>query len=127
MRRRATAHRPFLGYLAWQAPGWLVAAGALFWLRAALGIATWLVVLMFILYVGKDLLLYPALRGVLRPPSPAAPIGRRGHAVERLAPAGHVRVNGELWNARTRGADVAAGGAVLVLDAEGLTLIVEKV
>jgi hypothetical protein len=50
-----------------------------------------------VLYVGKDLLLYPAMRAVFRPPAPSVPLGARGKAIDRLAPSGYVRVNGVLW------------------------------
>jgi len=45
-----------------------------------------------------------------------------------LAPQGHVQVNGELWRARTTGAEpVEAGEEVRILALEGLTLVVEPV
>lgn len=103
-----------------------MAAGALFWLHEAFGFTTWLAVIAFAVYVGKDLALYPAMRAVFRAPVPSVPIGRRATAVNHLAPTGLFRVDGELWNARVRGGEVPVNGAVIVRDAEGLTLIVEK-
>jgi membrane protein implicated in regulation of membrane protease activity len=95
-------------------------------LNQTFGIPTWLAVLAFAVYVGKDLALYPVMRGVFEPPAPAIPIGERARAVDRLAPAGLVRVHGELWKARARGGDIAPGEEVIVRAAEGLTLIVES-
>jgi membrane protein implicated in regulation of membrane protease activity len=118
--------RPFAQYLAWQAPGWVIAAVALFWICLVFDLATWLAVVALALYIGKDLALYPAMRQVFRAPPPARPIGHRAAAVEHLAPCGYVRVNGELWKARALGGDTAPGDEVVVRDAEGLTLIVEK-
>ncbi len=112
--------------MAWQAPGWVAAGVALFWLGAALDLATWIVTSILALYVAKDLALYPAMRAVFRTPAPTRPIGQRAEALESLAPSGYVRVNGELWKARAHGGDIRAGDAVIVRAAEGLTLIVEK-
>ena len=103
-----------------------MAAVVLFWLREAFGLATWLAAAALALYVGKDLALYPAMRTLFRAPVPTRPIGQRAEAVERLAPSGYVRVNGELWKARVRHGDVGPGEAVVVRAADGLTLIVER-
>jgi len=119
------APRSFARYLAWQAPSWLIAGAALFWLWETVGLATWLAIGALALYVAKDLALYPALRATFRAPAPTRPIGRRAQAVERLAPSGYVRVDGELWNARAVGGHVTAGSAVIVRAADGFTLIVE--
>jgi len=48
-------------------------------------------------------------------------LGRRAVAVGRLAPAGQVRISGELWNA-TSESDVEAGSEVVITGVEGLTL-----
>lgn len=117
--------RSFARYVAWQIPGWLVAALVLFLLCQALGLAPWAAGVVLVLYVGKDLVLYPAMRVVFRTPPPAIPIGEWAVAVDRLAPSGYVRVNGELWRARVLGGDVPSGAGVVVRAAEGFTLIVE--
>jgi len=53
-------------------------------------------------------------------------LGVRAQVVSRLDPMGQVKVNGELWQARSeRGWSVAPGSDVRVLRLEGLTLIVE--
>jgi membrane protein implicated in regulation of membrane protease activity len=51
-------------------------------------------------------------------------VGKRGVAVTDLWPQGQVKVNGELWNARSDGG-VEAGAAVVVRAVDGLTLDVE--
>jgi membrane protein implicated in regulation of membrane protease activity len=112
--------------VAWQAPGWLVAVLVAIVLHQALGLGVWLVISALVLYVGKDLVLYPAMRAVFRPPAPSVPLGQRAKAIDRLAPSGYVRVNGVLWSARLRAGEIDAGSDVIVRDAEGLTLIVEK-
>jgi membrane-bound serine protease (ClpP class) len=48
-------------------------------------------------------------------------VGLRAVALERLAPAGQVRVSGELWNA-TSESNVEAGSEVVITGVEGLTL-----
>ena len=53
-------------------------------------------------------------------------LGVRAQVVSRLDPVGQVKVNGELWRARsTDGWSAATGSAVRVLGLDGLTLIVE--
>ncbi len=51
-----------------------------------------------------------------------------GEAVERVAPSGHVRVGGELWEARARqpGAEIPKGGRIVVREVRGLTLVVDE-
>ena len=53
-------------------------------------------------------------------------IGAHAVAASDLAPAGHVRVQGELWEARAA-TSVAVGDTVRVLEREGLVLFVEPV
>ena len=55
-------------------------------------------------------------------------IGMTVPVVAPLAPVGHVKVKGELWRARTTGAEtVEESREVRVLALEGLTLVVEPV
>jgi membrane-bound ClpP family serine protease len=55
-------------------------------------------------------------------------IGATAKVVTRLEPEGRVQVNGELWAARSTGAEaVDSGRAVRILTLEGLTLVVEPV
>ncbi len=53
-------------------------------------------------------------------------IGATGEATERLAPSGHVRVRGELWEARSS-SELPAGSRVRVVAVHGLVLEVEPV
>jgi membrane-bound serine protease (ClpP class) len=53
-------------------------------------------------------------------------IGATGEASERLAPSGHVRILGELWEARSS-SELPAGARVRVVAVDGLTLEVEPV
>jgi membrane-bound ClpP family serine protease len=55
-------------------------------------------------------------------------VGTTAKVVSSLAPTGQVQLKGELWRARTTGAEaVQAGREVSVLALEGLTLVVEPV
>ncbi len=114
-------------YLIWQLPGWLVMALALGLVVRALELPGWVVAAGTAVLIARDLLLFPAMRVVFRPARPTQPLGARAQVVQPLAPAGYVRIGGELWQATTRhGRRVEAGHAVLVREARGLTLIVEE-
>jgi membrane protein implicated in regulation of membrane protease activity len=114
---------PFVRYLLLQIPGWLAvtaALAALHWLTAW---PLWILPLGLALFVAKDVAMYRIYRDTLRPPPGL--VGARGRAVERLAPRGYVRVEGELWRAETTGAAIDAGAEVIVREAHGLTLRVD--
>lgn len=49
-------------------------------------------------------------------------VGQTGEAIERLDPAGMIRVAGEMWKARSLGGAVEAGGRVVVVSVDGMTL-----
>ena len=51
-------------------------------------------------------------------------VGATGEVAERLAPSGHIRVLGELWEARSS-SELAPGTRVRVVAVHGLTLEVE--
>ncbi len=51
-------------------------------------------------------------------------VGRTGVAVSRVDPGGRVKLDGELWGARSE-TTIETGAAVVVRDVEGLTLVVE--
>jgi len=53
-------------------------------------------------------------------------IGATGEATERLAPSGHIRVLGELWEARSS-SELPPGARVRVVAVDGLTLEVEAI
>jgi len=78
---------------------------------------------MFLVAVGAGL---RALRAS-SPVGGSALVGQTGVARGALSPEGQVLVQGELWRAVARGAPVAEGARVRVVDANGLTLTVEKV
>jgi membrane protein implicated in regulation of membrane protease activity len=114
----------FARYLLWQAPGWIAVAAALAVLGWLAGLPAWVVPVGVAAVVVKDLAMYRVVRHTLDPPRTRL-LGARGRAVERLAPAGYVRVDGELWRAETTGGEIAAGAEIVVRALNGLTLQVE--
>ncbi len=78
---------------------------------------------MFLVAVGAGLRALSARA----PAGGSALVGQTGVARGALSPEGQVLVQGELWRAVARGAPVAEGARVRVVDANGLTLTVEQV
>jgi len=121
-------------YLLFQVPGWVLAVLVLLvliiWINLPIGIAVGL----FVLWVVKDVLLYPLLR-IAYQSGPKTVVeqlvGLKGVAREHLNPDGYVYVRGELWRAEAENGKhpIEAGSTVQVLAAKGMTLIVatEKV
>jgi membrane protein implicated in regulation of membrane protease activity len=108
----------------------ILAAGAVLWVLQAWSIvSTGWALSLFILWVAKDLALYPLVRGALVPRGTESDplVGARGVAQEALAPRGQVRIGSEIWQAETRrpGGTIAPGTPVTVRATRGLTLIVE--
>jgi membrane-bound serine protease (ClpP class) len=72
----------------------------------------------------RGLYFYRRMRGVKVVTGVENLVGAAGKAVEPLEPEGHVRVHGELWEARAPEA-VPAGAQIRVVALDGLTLEVE--
>lgn len=114
-------------YLLLQIPGWILAiivAGAL---RHGLELPLWVAIGLVVLWVIKDLVMYPLLRTAYESNAKtgvAQLIGARGIAQEELAPRGFVKVRGELWQAEVPagGRPIAAGSEVRVEGGKGMTL-----
>lgn len=118
-------------YLLFQLPGWVLAAAILTGLRYWAGIPGWVALGLFMLWVAKDLVMYPLLRTAYESGAKTGAeqlIGARGIAQDELSPRGYVRVRGELWRAEVRPSDppIPRGGPVRVLAADGMTLIVRE-
>jgi len=102
----------------------------LFILQRIISLSFHLSVLIFLLWVAKDILLYPIVwrafdtgeRG-----NTFSMIGQTGIAAEPLQGTGYVTVRGELWQARVVETDVRIkkGDEVTVCGMEGLTLFVQ--
>lgn len=102
----------------------------LLWIRRWFDIAGWVVWVIIILWLAKDMALFPLVwraydwEGSEKKDSM---IGKQGTAKERLDPTGYIRIRGELWQAKifpgTRPIEI--GDAVRVVKKQGLTLFVE--
>lgn len=120
--------RPPVIYLLLQIPGALVAGVALFmavearWLAPATAIAA------LVVWVAKDIALYPLYRPALtrtRPVGAAAALhGCRGRARTAVADRGLVVIQGEFWTARAQEASIPAGVTVRVVASNGRVLTV---
>lgn len=119
---------PFWRYTALQVPGWVLALAIGWWIHTSFEAPGWLAPAILLAWVAKDMALYPLLRSayeVNETPPVERLIGRRGVAIEPLAPSGYVRIGGELWRARASdAAPIAPHLAVEVVGAEGLVLSV---
>ena len=119
---------PFWRYTAFQVPGWVVALAIGWWIHTSFDAPRWVAPGILLVWVVKDMALYPLLRSayeVNEAPPVERLIGRRGVAMEPLAPAGYVRIGGELWRAEAiDGARIEADSGVEVAGAQGLVLSV---
>lgn len=113
-----------------QVPGLLIVAAIGVVAHLRWGLPVWTPPALFLFWLAKDLVLYPLVRRSYekRPATNGADrmIGAAGQVTERLAPAGWVRVAGELWRARTTGDALEAGAPVEVEAVEAMTLVVGR-
>lgn len=82
-------------------------------------------------WIAKDALLFPFVWRAYdwkQTDRSRAMLGARAIARERLAPAGYVRIHGELWRAEKigDGPPIEAGQRVKIVNVQGLTLFVEQ-
>jgi membrane protein implicated in regulation of membrane protease activity len=89
-------------------------------------------VVLFALWVAKDLALYPVLKvayeqGTGGTNGPDALLGNLGVAQEDLNPEGYVKIGSELWRARVAHGTrpIASGAPVRVVRLRNLTVVVE--
>jgi membrane protein implicated in regulation of membrane protease activity len=120
----------WLRYWLFQLPGALAVTGLLVLLVYWWGLAPRLAAAFLVIWLLKDLALYPFLRKAYEPRSGGgadALLGAVATVRNRLDPEGYVRVGHELWRARVRSGAVEPGRAVRVVEVQGLTLVVELV
>ena len=122
--------KTFLRYLLFQILGWAILALVLYVLVHKTEVPRWAAMGLFILWVIKDLAMFPLVRSGYEGNAKTGAetlIGSRGRVQEPLTPEGYVKINGELWKARTESPDqlLARDTPVRVRGARGLTLIVE--
>jgi membrane protein implicated in regulation of membrane protease activity len=119
--------RVVLRYAALQAPGWMLAALVLFWIKVLIEIPTWALWLVGTAWVGKDIALFPLTWPAYADEGKKGirdPVGHVGICSDRLAPGGSVRVQGETWGAISEDerARLEAGSTVRITGRDGLVL-----
>jgi membrane protein implicated in regulation of membrane protease activity len=113
-------------YIVAQLPGWFLAVLAVAALSRWMALPGRVAVLAVILWIVKDLLLFPTMRRYYRSdPAERRIVGQRGTAVTDIAPTGFVRVRGELWQAASE-QEIVAGSEIYVRDIHGLRLTVRR-
>jgi membrane protein implicated in regulation of membrane protease activity len=125
MKKHTWSKRTVLRYTMLQLPALVVLILVLIVLRQWLQIPVWSIWTFTLLWIIKDIILFPFVWRAYDSAA-SAMIGARGTASEQLDPSGHVRIKGELWRARVSGdgQSIEKGRAILVMDIRGLTLIV---
>jgi membrane protein implicated in regulation of membrane protease activity len=128
MIKRGWSWQVLLRYALLQLPGLAALVIILLLLRHWINIPTWAVWIFILLWVIKDLILFPFVWHAYDKRSPDVMSGSRGMAVDRLSPSGYVRINGELWHAEMIEGDLAIekGEVITVRGMRGLTLIVQS-
>jgi membrane protein implicated in regulation of membrane protease activity len=116
--------------LLFQIPQWFFLALFLWFLADRNAVSLWVSQGFFILWIVKDLVIFPWVRRAYTNDAKTGTeqlIGAKAVAQERLNPEGFVKINGELWKARLDPVDqsVSPKSIVKVRAANGLTLIVE--
>jgi membrane protein implicated in regulation of membrane protease activity len=119
----------FVKYLLLEAPGWLLAGLVALLLYEQVGLSATLVGTLLVVWVAKDLILYPWLKDALSGDAGSEAdklLGRTGIVETALEPVGIVRLGAELWRAEAspRGTPIGTGRQVRVTALRGLTLIV---
>ena len=117
-----------LKYLLLQLPQWLGLALLLWFLVERTTVPRWVGIGFLIVWVVKDLVVYPFIRYAYEGNTKAGTeqlIGNKGVASERLAPEGYIKIQGELWKAQAKHDPIPQDEAVKVTGARGMTLIVE--
>ena len=117
-------------YLIVSAIDWLMVGFALAAVVRWFDVLVWPALILLIVWVGKDLLLYPSSRRYYESEPPQQRmLGEEGEALCRLDREGFARVHGEIWQVYVAdtAAPVAAGASVRVLAVHGMRLLVERV
>lgn len=127
---RKTRRSILVKYTLYQIPDTALAFLVLWILVEWAGVSSLLAGALAILWILKDILMFPVLWhsfGETDTSDPRSPVGAAGIVTERCAPYGYVRVRGETWKAEPegRGTVIDAGARVIVTGAQGLTLYVK--
>lgn len=130
MNRRMWSKRVLRRYALLQVPGGLFILVILFMLHRVTDLAPSLLLLILIIWVVKDIVLFPFVWKAYDSGDPSdfhSMIGMTGVATERLQGTGYITVRGELWQARPMEGDmiIQKGDLVQVCGIDGLMLYVK--
>ncbi|HSF57511.1 MAG TPA: NfeD family protein [Candidatus Binatia bacterium] len=122
--------KTFAKYLLFEIPQWFLLALILWVLVETTDLPVWAVQGFFVVWVLKDLALFPLVRNAYENNAKTGTeqlIGVKATTQDRLDPEGFVRIHGVLWKARAEPADqpINRDTVVTVCAARGLTLIVQ--
>lgn len=122
--------KTFAKYLLFEIPQWFLLAFILWILVETVDIPVWAVQGFFVVWVFKDIALFPRVRNAYENDAKTGTeelIGVKATTQERLDPEGFVRIQGVLWKARAEPADqpINRDSVVTVCAARGLILIVQ--
>ena len=119
-------------YILLQIPELILLVIALIICSKFINIQTWLVITIIIIWIVKDIILFPktwrSYDTTSKTPLEKL-IGMNGIVMDSLNPVGYVRVKGELWKAETTDPEFPAkkGDEITVIDVKGMQLIVKVV
>jgi membrane-bound ClpP family serine protease len=130
MNKRRWSLRILVRYALFQLPALVLLVLILILVRRWVDLPNWFAWGIIAVWVVKDAVLFPFVwpsyeRGQVEDVNSIA--GERGIAEERLAPAGYIRVHGELWQAEVMGGGytIDRGEEVRGQATRGLTLLVQ--
>ena len=129
MIKRGWSISVIIRYTLIQLPGLAFLITILFLIRRWIGFPLWMIAIIALISIGIDTLLFfftwPSYDWNQKDPM----IGSTGVALNRLNPAGHIRIRGEQWRAEVigNGTPVEKGQKVEVCDREGLILKIRPI
>jgi membrane protein implicated in regulation of membrane protease activity len=128
MKKRGWSYRIVLRYLLFQLPGLVALSLILILLRLWLNIPLWSVWTVVVIWVAKDVIMFPFVWRSYDKSVAEVHEGAKGTAMERLSPSGYVMVRGELWRAEILNGNppITKGETILICGSRGLTLLVKK-
>ena len=128
--KKSFTQTPIVRYTLLQLPGAGLVLGFLWWLHASASLALWIAVAIFLLWIGKDVALYPVVRRAYEstPPPLKRLIGLQAHVIHGFDRSGLVRLGSELWQAELveGSGPVGTKDVVVVESTRGLTLMVYR-
>jgi membrane-bound ClpP family serine protease len=131
MNRKVWSLHIIIRYALLQLPGILALVVLLVLSQSIQAISSRIVLIILILWVAKDIALYPFVWKAYEPKhhnDPHPMVGLVAVTQERLDPSGYVQVRGELWRARLEdNSSIGKNEYVKITDMQGLTLTVEPI